>query len=651
MKNVACGSLAMNCFLIVAGMLVTAGLAQGVAENPSITVHVNQPGAKISPAMWGIFLEDLNFGADGGLYAELVENRSFEFPDPMIGWSKITDGDTTNAIELRDDDPFHAGNPHYVRIRAAGISNGGFRGMGIRAGENYAFSAQIRAVEGQPTVRISLVAADGRTLAETKLTEFANPWQKYTAVLRAAQTDAKAKLNVYVEGLGAVDLDMISLFPEKTWQNRPGGLRADLVQMLADLKPGFIKFPGGFLTQGRTLDTRYQWKATVGDIAERKTRMNVWNQFSPRRTPDYFQSFGLGFFEYFQLCEDLGAEPMPMVNCGMAFREVAPLDQLDPYVQDALDLVEFANGPVTSVWGKKRAEMGHPQPFHLKMIRIGNEGVGQDYLERFERVGGAIKAKYPELQLIAGTGPDPAGENFNLAWDRLGHGKADILDEHSHNQPPWFFRSADRFDHYDRDRAKVMVGEYCAHSEPGLFNLNNRSTLATALSEAAFMTGLERNADAVTMSSICGFFAHADAWQWKPDLIWFDNLRAYGTPSYYVQQRFSRNRGDVVLPASCAASLYVSAARDNTAGEIILKVVNALPEPVETDVRLDGVTRIVNPVPAAVLTSQDANDENSFDRPVKVAPKATLLALDGPRFKYAFQAHSLTVLRIKPDKE
>jgi alpha-L-arabinofuranosidase len=614
----------------------------------SIAIQADKPGARINPAMWGIFFEDINFGADGGLYAELVKNRSFEFPDPIMGWSKSSPADTA---DIRDDDPFDAANLHYLRIRTGGISNEGFRGMGIRAGEDYVFSAQARAVEGQPTLRISLIAPDGRTLAETKLSGFDKQWKKCTATLHATQTEAKARLNICLDGPGAVDIDMVSLFPAKTWKNHPGGLRSDLVQMLADLKPGFIKFPGGFLTEGRTLDTRYQWKVTVGDIAERKIRKSVWSGIPARPAPDYFQSYGLGFFEYFQLCEDLGAEPQPMLNCGTAYRETAPLDQLDSYVQDTIDLVEFAKGSVTSPWGKKRAEMGHPKPFNLKMIRIGNEAVGPQYVERFERIAAAMKAKYPEIQLIAGTGPDPAGVNFDMAWDRLGHGKADILDEHSHNQPPWFFSNAGRFDRYDRGRSKVMIGEYCAHSEPGLFNVNNRSTLATALSEAAFMTGLERNADVVAMSSICAFLAHIDAWQWKPNLIWFDNLRVYGTPSYYVQQLFSRNRGDVVLPVSPAEPLYAGAARDNATGEVILKVVNPTAEPSNADVKLDGVARVAGPATAIVLTSGNPADENSFEDPVKVAPKTTSFTPDGPRFRYTFAANSLTVLRIKMEKE
>lgn len=525
------------------------------AGHITLTVQVNKPGSKISPALWGIFFEDINFAADGGLYAELVKNRSFEFPDALMGWNKLAAYSPASSVEIMEQDPFHSENPHYLRlvtdgsVPGFGIANEGFRGIGVHAGEDYVFSAQLRAIGSPPAVRIALIGANGNNLADARLeTLTPNRWTRLTATLRSTATESMAHLCLYLDSAGALDIDMVSLFPRNTWKGRPGGLRADLAQMLADLRPGFIKFPGGFPTEGRTLASRYQWKQTVGDPVDRAVRMNVWNQMPSHPAPDYFQSFGLGFFEYFLFCEDMGAEPMPLLNCGMSIRDRAPLDQLDPFTQDALDLIEFANGPITSQWGHERSERGHPEPFNLKMIRLGNESTGSDYLERFERIAKAIRTEHPEIELIAGSGPNPAGDNFRFAWEHFGNRQAGVIDEHSHNQPQWFFSSANRYDHYDRSSSKVMVGEYCVHSEPGLFSLVNRSNLETALSEAAFLTGLERNADVVAHSSPCAYLAHVDAWQWKPNLIWFDNLRSYGTPSYYVQQLFSSNRGDVVLP-------------------------------------------------------------------------------------------------------
>jgi len=523
----------------------------------TIEVQVGKPGARINPAMWGIFFEDINFGADGGLYAELVKNRAFGFPDPLMGWTKISPSLARGEISIRDDGPFAPANPHYVRIRSEGtvpfgISNEGFRGMGVRQGEAYHFSAQIRGVTGSPVLLVQLYGADGSLLDSVPLGGFSSYWKKCTATLHPNDTDAKARLALLVEGKGAVDLAMVSLFPEKTWKSRPGGLRADMVQMLADLKPGFLRFPGGCVVEGSVLERRYQWKNTIGPIENRKLLINRWNyEFLHRPTPDYFQSFGLGFFEFFQLCEDIGAEPLPILNCGMACQfnsgELVPLDRLDPFIQDALDLIEFANGSATSLWGAKRAALGHPQPFNLKMLGVGNEQWGPQYIERLARFSKVLKEKHPEIALVSSAGPLPADERFHFLWPKFRELKADIVDEHCYATPLWFLANSHRYDHYDRNGPKVFFGEYAAQSV-AMVSTRNRNNLECALSEAAYMTGLEHNADVVRMASYAPLFAHVEGWQWTPNLIWTDNLRVYGTPNYYVQQLFSLNRGDVVLP-------------------------------------------------------------------------------------------------------
>ncbi len=639
-----------------------------ILKKPVVTLRIqaDQPGARISPTMWGVFFEDINFGADGGLYAELVKNRSFECANPMLGWSNISTGNIAGIVEIHEQDPFNAANPHYLRVKVypdragGGVSNEGFRGMGLREGEDYAFSAQVRAVEGQPALRIELAAGDGRKLAEARLAGFTKQWKKITAILKAAATEPQARLNIYVEGPGAVDLDMVSLFPLKTWKNRPGGLRADMVQMLADLKPGFLRFPGGCIVEGRWLDIRYQWKTTIGDIPERKLIINRWNnEFRHRPTPDYFQSFGLGFCEYFQLCEDIGAEPLPILNCGMACQfnsgELAPMDQLEPYIQDALDLIEFANGPATSTWGKKRAEMGHPQPFNMKLLGVGNEQWGLQYIERYERFAKVLKEKHPEIKLVSSAGPEPADERFKFAWAKLRELKADIVDEHCYAKPEWFFNSAARYDKYDRKGPKVFMGEYAAQSV-NTASPNNRNTWECALSEAAFMTGLERNADVVVMSSYAPLLAHLDAWQWTPDLIWCDNLNVYGTPSYYVQQMFSRNRGNVVLPVKLTPEqqsdqrpyLYATASREDTSGTVILKVVNAAADPAEAIVQVNGAGKLPGTASVTILAGTSLADENSLVAPKKVAPASTRIEGIGPEFKFTFKPWSLTVLRLPP---
>jgi alpha-L-arabinofuranosidase len=576
-----------------------------------IKVQTDQPGAKINPAMWGIFFEDINFGADGGLYAELVKNGSFEFPDALMGWFKISPSLARGELTVRTDSPSNPASPHYLRLHAAavapfGVCNEGFRGMGVRAGEAYDFSLQIRGVEGSPRVTVELVGSDGTTLAAARLEGMASDWKQVRATLQSNDTDAKARLNIILEGRGTMDIDQVSLFPRNTWKHRPGGLRADMVQLLADLQPGFLRFPGGCIVEGSDLSKRYQWKTTIGPIAERKLLINRWNyEFKHRPTPDYFQSFGLGFFEYFQLCEDLGAEPLPILNCGMACQfnsgELVPLDQLDPYVQDALDLIEFANGPAASTWGAKRAAMGHPVPFKMKMLGIGNEQWGPQYIERLAVFIKAIKAKHPEIQLVCAAGPSPQDERFQFLWPKFRELQADIVDEHAYANPIWFLSNAGRYDQYDRKGPKVFFGEYAAQSV-AICSTKNRNNLECALAEAAFMTGLERNAEVVRMASYAPLFAHVEGWQWTPDLIWTDNLRSYATPNYYVQQLFSRNRGDVVLPVSNDAPVREIL----PAGRIGLGTLQAAAEFKDVRVTRGGVTLFASDFSAGAAGWSDA---------------------------------------------
>jgi alpha-L-arabinofuranosidase len=459
-----------------------------------------------------------------------------------------------------------------------------------------------------------------------------------------------------MEGKGTVDVDMISLFPEHTWKNRPGGLRADMVQMLADLKPGFLRFPGGCIVEGSVLERRYQWKNTIKPLGDRHLIINRWNyEFLHRPTPDYFQSFGLGFFEFFQLCEDIGAQPLPILNCGMACQfnsgELCPLDQLDPYIQDALDLIEFANGPVTSEWGAKRAAMGHPEPFNMKMMGVGNEQWGPQYIERYTRFAAALKKAHPEIMLVSDSGPSPDDSRFQFLWPKLVSMHADIVDQHCYANPSWFFENTHRYDNYDPNGPKIFMGEYAAQSV-GIVSPKNRNTLECALAEAAYMTGLERNAAVVHMASYAPLFGNVDAWQWTPNLIWVDNHRIYATPDYYVQQLFSRNRGDVVLPVAddqaASTNLFASAVHDDKSNEVVLKVVNAGAVDAPVTIDLAGIASAAQKTQATILTSAGTADENSFDQPRKVAPVTVSIGQTGSKFDYTFKANSLTVLRIGP---
>jgi alpha-L-arabinofuranosidase len=655
-----------------AASLAVALSCSASANAVTIVVQADKPGADINPAMWGIFFEDINFGADGGLYAELVKNRSFEFPDPMMGWSKISPSLARGRLSIHDNNPSNAANPHYLRIDSEGlapfgVSNEGFRGIGVRQGEAYNFSARIRRTDGTATLRIELYGADGTLLDSARLQEFSSNWKACYTVLHPKDTDAKAKLYVLVDGKGAFELDMVTLFPQKTWKNRPGGLRADMVQALADLKPGFMRFPGGCIVEGTQLSGRYQWKKTIGPVEERPLLINRWNyEFLHRPAPDYFQSFGLGFFEFFQLCEDIGAQPLPIVNCGMACQfnsaELCPMDALDLYIQDALDLVEFANGSVTTEWGAKRAALGHPEPFNLKMMGVGNEQWGPQYIERYEKFSRALKRKYPGIALIAAAGPDPGDERFKFLWSKLRALNADIVDEHCYSQPAWFLANTHRYDAYDRDGPKVFMGEYAAQSVATL-STKNRNNLETAIAEAAYLTGLERNADVVRMASYAPLFAHVDAWQWTPDLIWVNNLAVLPTANYYVQQLFSRNRGDRVLPtafkneasqststAQHPAALFASATRDDATGEIILKVVNAANLETDAEIKLNTTSTVAARATTIVLAGPSAAALNSFEQPRQVAPVESVTQNAASSFRHAFPPNSMTVMRLKTNR-
>ena len=632
-----------------------------VSGAPTITIHTDQPGAKINPAMWGIFFEDINFGADGGLYAELIKNRGFEFPDPLMGWSKLSPSKAKGELTVRDDAPFNSNNPHYVRLQSEGtapfgLANEGFRGIGVKQGESYAFAARVRGVSGTPKLTVQLYGGDGAVLDTVEIKDFTKDWAKYTATLHPNATDPKGWIAILVDGKGTLDVDFISLFPGTTWKNRAGGLRADMVQALADMHPGFLRFPGGCIVEGSVLARRYQWKNTLGAVEDRKLLINRWNyEFLHRPTPDYFQSFGLGFFEYFQLCEDIGAQPLPILNCGMACQfnsgELCPIDELGPYIQDALDLIEFANGPVTSTWGAKRAAMGHPAPFHMKLLGVGNEQWGQEYIDRYTKFAQVLKEKHPEIALVSAAGPSPDDSRFKFAWDKLRQLNADIIDEHSYALPEWFFDNAHRYDNYDRKGPKVFMGEYAAQSV-GVVNVKNRNNFECALSEAAFLTGLERNADVVRMASYAPLFAHVDAWQWTPNLIWTDNLHTLRTVNYYVQSLFSQNRGDRILPVALsqlspaeAKRFYASSTFDAASGEVIIKLVNATTTAATTTVDLSGAKQ-VSAGKLTVLQSDRGDAMNTFEAVDHVAPRESTFTPAGTKFDLTLPANSFTVVRV-----
>lgn len=628
-----------------------------------LVLQVDKPGAPIQPTMWGIFFEDINMAADGGLYAEMVKNRSFEFNNPLMGWSEHSSIPGTASLLVLNRSAESPDNPRFIRVShysdsPYSLTNEGFRGMGIKAGETYHFSVWDRP-NAPITLHLQLQTPDGQTIGSTKLTlSPGQNWKRDTVSIAVTATEAHARLNIAFEGQAIVDLDMISLFPDHTWKHRPNGLRADLAQLLADMHPGFIRFPGGCIVEGRDLANRYQWKRTVGPVESRRLIINRWNtEFAHRLTPDYFQSFGLGFFEYFQLAEDIGAEPLPILNCGMACQfntsEVVPLPDIDPYIQDALDLIEFANGDPSTKWGGLRAAMGHPEPFHLKMMGVGNEQWGPQYVERYTVFSQAIKAKYPGILLVNSTGPDPNGAKFDFLNDTLRRLHADILDEHYYRNPEWFLQNATRYDHYDRSGPMIFAGEYAAQSDK-VVSVNNRNNWQCALAEAAFMTGLERNAGVVRMASYAPLFAHIDGWQWAPDLIWFDNLRSYGTPDYYVQKLFATNKGNATLPLTRGGQpltgqdgLYGSATIDTAAQEIIIKLVNTTARTQSPTIRLAGARKSNAPATALVLTAAGPDAVNGFDNPTAISPASASMLSHGKTIAPNLGPYSFSVIRIK----
>jgi len=648
--------------------MVAAGTLSCEKKAPALApliVEVDQTVAQIQPTMWGIFFEDINFGADGGIYAELVKNRSFEFAIPRMGWSIQQASDDSSHFVIINRGQTHPENPRFMRVKVDGdkgpwsMTNSGFRGMGLKQGVRYLFSVLAARPEGSTvTMNLSLLAENGEVLGQATVTPQNTDWAPCTATMECSRTDARGRLRIEFQGNGQLDLDMVSLFPSDTWNNRQSGLRADLVSLLAGLQPGFLRFPGGCIVEGRELATRYQWKKTIGDPASRQLIVNRWNtEFAHRPTPDYFQSFGLGFYEYFQLAEDIGAEPLPILNCGMACQfntaELVPMEQLDEYVQDALDLIEFANGPADSPWGSIRASMGHPEPFGMKYLGIGNEQWGPQYFERYAVFEKAIRERYPDIQLVSGTGPAPSEKLFDFAQEELKKYTPELVDEHYYRNPEWFLENATRYDNYDRNSYKIFAGEYAAQSE-FTCSPDNKNNWECALAEAAFMTGLERNADVVHMTSYAPLFGHLDAWQWTPNLIWFDNLNAYGTPNYYVQQMFSLHRGTDLLrvlqegkPLTGQNGIYASAVWDSATHEVVVKVVNAAEQAQTCRLTLNTDREILPEGELIVLQSKDKEAVNSIAQPQLVAPESTPLALNGKELEVKLTPQSLTVVRVR----
>ena len=669
----------MNKRFLTTTVLTMAAVLLAAAQNV-MTVNTKKLGAAIQPTMYGIFFEDINYAADGGLYGELVKNRSFEFPQSLMGWQAF------GNVQLKDDGPFER-CPHYVVLsapdhkeRRTGLVNEGYFGIGVQKGEQYRFSVWAKAPQGTATIRVQLIdeysMREHQEFVEQKLDVTSAKWQKYTVTLTSPQTLKTAKLRIFLANSSKpVALEHISLFPVNTFKNRENGMRRDLAQALADLHPGIFRFPGGCIVEGTDLQTRYQWKNSVGPVENRPLNQNRWEHtFDYRYYPDYYQSYGLGFYEFFQLSEDIGAEPLPILSVGLACQyqnweqESAhvPQDQLQPYIDDCLDLIEFANGPADSKWGKVRAEMGHPAPFNMKYIGVGNEQWGEFYYERLKPFVAAIRAKYPDIKIVGTSGPVPEDVpdntyRFEDGWKAMKAQKADLVDEHYYRDEQWFLTHGLRYDSYDRKGPKVFAGEYACHGKGKKWN-----HYEAAILEAAHMTGFERNADIVHMSSPAPLFAHVDGWQWRPDQIWYDQTQMFKTVSYYVQQLYATNAGTNVLSLTMPATgkkqpqpvanldgqngLFASAAYDANANEVIVKVANTSKETQPVQLNLTGITTS-GIAQTLSLCHQGMDDENSIQRPELITPQQGTVAVTADKKQAVISdqlpAMSFRIYRIK----
>ncbi len=636
------------------------------------TFAQNIPQAKkISPMLFGLFFEDINYSADGGLYAELIQNRSFEYnPNsrrewhPFSYWEYITPGFSYGSISVETNSPIHPNNPHYIVINVehvgkelqykgdagVGITNSGFNGIVVKANEKYNLTLFARLLSNEPVnLLVGLQSPSGKIeYAKNNISISGKDWLKYSAEFTVTEDSDSAKLFILATTKGKFAIDVVSLFPDKTFMKRRNGLRADIAQVLADMKPKFIRFPGGCLVHGDGLGNMYRWKNTIGPIEERAEQKNLWG---------YNQTAGLGYYEYFQFCEDIGAKPLPVLpaavscqNSGGTWRiggtgqKAIPLNEMNDYIQEVLDLVEWANGPVTSTWGAKRAEAGHPESFNLEYIGIGNEDkITPEFEERFTMIYNAVKEKYPEIIVVGTSGPFHSGEDFDKGWKVANNLKIPIVDEHYYTDPKWFISNQHRYDNYDRNKSKVYLGEYASWG----------NKMINAIAEAAYMTSLERNGDVVVMASYAPLLAKKDFTQWKTDMIFFDNKELCLTPNFYIQKMFMTNQGDyyydkVVFKDEEDSTLAGSCVKDSETGDVILKLVNACTKNKKMEIDLSVFNNLI-PEAEMTILSGNADAENTFENPNNVFPVKSVYNIK-TKFEYNLPATSLTVIRIKTKK-
>ncbi|MFT3845708.1 MAG: alpha-L-arabinofuranosidase C-terminal domain-containing protein [Lacibacter sp.] len=625
----------------------------------SITLQP-QKSKPISDMLVGVFFEDINYAADGGLYAELIQNRDFEYAlsdkegrdqqwNSTHSW--MLKGEQTK-FTIDNANPVHYNNQHYAVLETtnpgAVLINTGFDGIVVKKGEKYNFSLFSKKLNGKADkLQARLVTKSGTELAKAIISINSSQWKISTATFTAAADATDAQLELKPLSAGTIALDMISLFPQKTFKGRKNGLRADLAQTIADIHPRFIRFPGGCVAHGDGIGNIYRWKNTIGPLESRKPLRNLWG---------YHQTTGLGYFEYFQYCEDIGAAPLPVIAAAVPCQNSAtggggqqggiPMAEMDEYIQDIFDLIEWANGSVNTKWGKLRAEAGHPKPFNLKYIGIGNEDLISDvFEERFTMIYRAIKEKHPEITVIGTVGPAAEGTDYEEGWGIATKLQVPMVDEHYYQSPGWFIHNQDYYDKYDRSKSKVYLGEYAAHL-PGRPN-----NLETALAEALYLTALERNGDVVSLASYAPLLAKEGHTQWNPNMIYFNNKEVKTTAGYYVQQLFGLNSGSEYVQAVMQVAnqqdavrkrIAYSVVKDAVTGDVIIKLVNLLPVTVKVNVDAGNLFIAGSQATKTVLTGKPAD---KTVRPVETIYTAT----DHPETELL--PYSFTVIRMKAAKE
>lgn len=624
-------------------------------------VEIDASQAKsISDKLVGIFFEDINYSADGGLYAELVQNRDFEYQPSDRGgdrnWNSTTAWSTIGAATLTIDtlSPIHPNNAHYALLNAdgqgGGLQNGGFDGIVLKKGDKYNLSLFAHNITAQKMNLLIRLVQNGTVSGQTKLRVTGSSWKKISATFTASADADAAVLQIIPDTKGMTALDMISLFPQKTFRNRPNGLRPDLAQALADLHPKFMRFPGGCVAHGDGLANIYQWKETIGPLEERKPQRNIWG---------YHQSKGLGYYEFFQFCEDIGCEPLPVLAAGVCCQNSSTggagqqggisMEAMPQYVQDVLDLIEWANGDAnTTSWGKKRAQEGHPKPFNLKYIGIGNEDlISKVFEERYLMIVKAVKARYPDITVCGTVGPFYEGSDYDEGWRLARANHIDMVDEHHYASPAWYYYNRHFYDSYPRGGTRVYVGEYAAHVA------NRKNCVESALAEAMHLCDLERNGDVVSMASYAPLLAKAGHTQWNPNMIYFNNASFTPTVGYYAQQMFSLSSGDKYLntQVSTDASTHAgvderigaSSVTDSRTGYVYIKLVNALPCPVDASIAMSDAQSVFG---TSGTTTADTTVLYGVPSDQHATPVRGTMSVS-PKFSYTMPPYSFTVISIK----